>query len=171
MNKKQLMTKISNLGPTEHFEIYKILQQNGVAYSENKNGVFFNLSAMPEALLKEIEAFVSYCYENISELEEYNKMLNECKFRNNINNIVSAPLTSGINEPITKKERIRELMDMTDKTHVIRDFVEKLNTNVEKTIVKKVGTKYTMARKRFAKKVTSDIDLKDDLDFEEYVSA
>jgi hypothetical protein len=169
--RKSLMDKISKLGETEHQEIYKILQTNGINYTQNNNGVFFNLTTLSDEVFKEIEKFVFYCHENKVELDEYDQKLNECKYMNNINQIVKNPKNvyfSSINEPITKKERIQELFEEVDKTNIVKDFVEKINTNVEKAILKRSGTKYAMAKKKFLRKLQNDIDIQDELELEDY---
>lgn len=169
--RKLLMEKISNLGCTEHQEIYKILHEGGINYSENNNGIFFNLTTVAAEVLDKIEAFVAYCYENKSELDEYDKKLNECKYLNNINNIVK-PNTfhSGINEPIDSKERFKEMFETVDKTAVVRDFIDKINTNIEKVSHKRAGTKYAMAKKKYMKRATVDFEVQDDLEQEDYLS-
>ena len=167
--KKILMEKISKLGSMEHQEIYKILQTGGVSYSENNNGIFFNLTTMPCNLLEEIETFVNYCYENKPDLDEYDKKLNECKYLNNIDNIVKPiGLHSVINEPLRNKDRLNDLFDVVDKTNIVKEFIEKLNTNIEKSTHKRTGTKYAMAKKKYMKRATTEFDLDDDLDIEEY---
>jgi hypothetical protein len=166
--KRQLMDKINNLGPTEHMEIYKILQSMKIGHSENNNGIFFNLTTLPEEVLQDIDDFVNYCYENKVELDEYDQKLNECKYRNNISIIKNVGYSSSINEPIDKKERWKELMDMVDKTNIVKDFVEKLNTNTDKQLVRKGGTKFLMARKKYAKRSNTECDLKDELVCEVY---
>lgn len=170
MARRQLSEKINSLGNTEHLEIYKIIQENGVSFTENNNGIFFNLTTLSEEVLNIITNFVHYCCENKTELDAYDKKLKECKYRNNINNILKAPTyQSSINEPLDKRERWKDLIEEIDKTGAVRDFVEKINTNVEKQCAKRLGTKYAMARKKFVKKSLGDLEIKDELMEEAYL--
>lgn len=170
--RKSLMEKIAKLGETEHQEIYKILKTNDVNYTQNNNGIFFNLTTLSDDVFKQIEKFVFYCHENKVELDEYDQKLNECKYMNNINQILKNPkhlyYSSSINEPMTKKERIKELFEDIDKSNIVKDFVEKMNTNVERVILKRTGTKYAMAKKRFLRKVPNDSEIYDELEVESY---
>jgi hypothetical protein len=170
-DRRRLMEQINNLGPTEHMEIFKIIKETNTAHSENINGVFFNLTTLTPDLIAQIEKFVNYCYENKEALDEYDKQLNECKYRNNITNIVRSQHTyysTSINEPIDKKNGWKEMFDAVDKSNVVRDFIEKLNNNHEKQIAKRIGSKYIMARKKFAKRNVIELDCKDDLCTEAY---
>lgn len=167
--KKQLMEKINMLGCTEHNEIYQIIQSDEIKYSENNNGVFFNLTTIPDTTFEKIEKFVDYCHENKVELDEYDKKLSECKFRNSINTFSSNIMQSSINEPIDKKERWRELMDVVDKSEIVKEFVDKLSSNTERHMNKRVGTRFIMARKKYAKRMPVENDFKDELTVEQYL--
>jgi hypothetical protein len=162
------MDRIANLGTTEHLEIYKIIQSMSVSYSENNNGIFFNLTTLPEEVIKQIDDFVNYCYENKTELDEYDQKLNECKYRNNINIINNVAYTSSINEPIDKKEKWKELIESIDKTHIVKTFIDKISNNMEKHSSKRGGTKFLIARKKYSKKMGFEIDLNDNLYQETY---
>lgn len=165
--KKNLGEKISNLGGMEHMEILKILKNHHISFSENKNGVFFNLTTLPEEVFTAIETFVSYCYENKEQLDEYDKRLNECKYRNNINNMVRIPTyQTSINEPLEKNVKWKELIESVDKENTLRDFIVKLSTHTEKVMNKRSATKFTMAKKKFIKKNTTDNELRDELSVE-----
>jgi Bromodomain extra-terminal - transcription regulation len=167
-SKKNLGEKINSLGGTEHMEIFKILKTHNISFSENKNGVFFNLTTLPDDVLAAIETFVSYCYENKEQLDEYDKRLNECKYRNNINNMVRVPTyQTSINEPLEKNVRWKELVESVDKENNLRDFIVKLSNHTEKVMNKRSATKFTMAKKKFIKRNAPDSELKDELEMDE----
>ena len=84
MSNKMLYEQIHNLGETEHSEIFKILQKGHVPYTENQNGVFFDLKTIDANVVQDIINFVVYCTENKVKLDEYDQKINECKYRNNI---------------------------------------------------------------------------------------
>lgn len=169
ITRRQLNEKIQTLGNTEHLEIFKILQDNNVLFSENQNGIFFNLTTLDDHVLKQINDFVNYCCENKTELDEYDKRLKECKFRNNISNIMKVSgYQSGINEPVDKKERWKDLIEEVDKTHIVKDFIDKIHMNAEKQCAKRSGGKYVMSRKKFMKRNVADTDFTDELLLEEY---
>lgn len=171
-DKRRLMEQINSLGPTEHTEIYKILACSNTPYTENANGVFFNLTTLPAEVFTDIQSFVQYCHENKDELDEYDKKLNECKYRNIARSTYGTAgiYHSAINEPTDKKDRWKDLMERVDKSSVVRDFIEKINSHTEKQLVKRTGTKYLMAKKKYAKRTVADNDMKDTLGEESYES-
>ena len=78
---RQILTqRIGELGSTEHMEIYGIITQHGIEHTRNKNGVFVNMSTLPNDVVHTIHQFVSFCHDNKIVLDEYDKRLNECKF-------------------------------------------------------------------------------------------
>ena len=79
--RKQVIERINCLTPTEHEEIFAIIQRQApdVIFTRNSNGVFFNFALLPDDIIHAIDAFVGFCIENKRELDEYDKRLNECK--------------------------------------------------------------------------------------------
>lgn len=85
--RKLILDKVRQLGPTEHQEIFSLLQEHGIAFSSNSNGVFINLSTVPDDVLMIIKAFVEYCAINKAGLDEYEKKLQECKITHKFDSI------------------------------------------------------------------------------------
>lgn len=85
--RKLILDKVRLLGPTEHKEIFSLLQAHHIAYSSNSNGVFINLSTVPDDVLTTVKAFVDYCAMNKTGLDEYEKRLQECKITHRFDNI------------------------------------------------------------------------------------
>lgn len=148
---KVLFDKINNLGPTEHLEIFKILQDQGIAFTENNNGVFFNLTSLPKEVHEKVDEFVEYCCDNKKELDEYDLKLQECKYNNQNKSRLMMP--NCIRDPNPKKENIKEMFESVDKGEAIQEFVQKLYSAHDKIISKRVNSKYAIAKKRFAKRV------------------
>ena len=70
-----LKVRIENLGQHHHIEILRIITENKIKLSENKNGVFINMSFLPDVLIKEIEKYLKYIDEHKTSLKtvEYQK--------------------------------------------------------------------------------------------------
>ena len=66
---KDLKRDISTLDKTEQLEILKIVKSSGNKLTENKNGIFINLSYVSPESIQEIQKFVHYSIENKSRLE------------------------------------------------------------------------------------------------------
>ena len=63
-DRKLLMQRIQELGATEHEEIFKMFQARDVEYTRNSNGIFVNLTAVPDDLVRQMRRFVDFCMEN-----------------------------------------------------------------------------------------------------------
>ncbi len=160
--RKQLLDKINELCPTEHEEIFKIIRDNSsdFNYTRNTNGIFFNMSIFPDALLSKIECFVVFCLENNKELDEYDKKLKECK----INNMSTQDNTEQCD--VAGTVEAPDVVNPSDKTYDIWKNVLSGDPAATKTLKclytwdkmskKKVYTKYHAAKKKFSKKVPLD---------------
>lgn len=87
-DKKALMQKINELSNTAHMEIFRILKRKRVSHTQNKNGMFVNLSVVDDDLLDEISSFVDYCIDNSRDLENYDKMLNTCRTMQRVDGVM-----------------------------------------------------------------------------------
>lgn len=70
----KLVAAIQGLGETEIDELFKILHENSCEYSRNNNGVFVNLSWLPDHILDTIEQFVNFCAKSKNELEHFESL-------------------------------------------------------------------------------------------------
>lgn len=77
--RRLLVQQVQELGPTEHEEIYNLLNGAGLDHMRNRNGVFFNLTNVPDELMHRLQTFVTFCITNKTRLDEYDKLLNERK--------------------------------------------------------------------------------------------
>jgi len=159
--RKLLFDKINQLSSTEHEEILKIIKVHSVDFTQNKNGIFFNISALPDVVIKEIDTFVAYSLNNSKELDEYDKKLNECKISQSIDNLVpsrSNDVTyyNDVNSIKVKDDSNNEwsyLHSIDEKKMAnITNFVEKMNQDRDKIFKKKVNVKFYNAQKKFSKR-------------------
>jgi hypothetical protein len=153
--RKLLLQRTNELGPTEHEEIFKILTSIGVDHTKNKNGVFINLSRVPDAVVDRIKKFVDFCLENKTNLDEYDKRLNAVKLSHNYDmffgssNEEDAPAAGCLKETAggdAVEERVAE-----------EEAVAPIPVSVA-TVPKRVfaNSKFHQAKKRFSKKRVMD---------------
>lgn len=157
--RKSLFEKISSLSGTEHEEILKIIKKHNVDFTQNKNGVFFNISDLDNSIIEEIESFVIYSLNNTIELDEYDKKLNECKLNQNIMYIQkTSELSKSIADHCIKIKDDDDWTNLasvdTKKIQNIMNFIDKMNTDKEKIGKKKFNIKFYNAHKKYSKKVT-----------------
>ena len=69
---KELKDKIMNLQENEHYEFLKILYKHNYAFSENKNGIFINMTKLSKEVIKDINIYLEFCKENKKRLDEDN---------------------------------------------------------------------------------------------------
>lgn len=168
--RKNLLDKINTLSSTEHEEIYRIISLHGISVSKNKNGVFFNLSAIEDDVAKEISMFVDYCLSNKEKLDEYDKKLNECKMMNKFGkienmNIKLEELVTVDNHDV--KDNWSTLkVDQKLNARIVH-VIQKMNEDRERLCIKKSNSKYITAKKKYSKKNTVDVEvLRKKFDFE-----
>jgi hypothetical protein len=75
--RKQFAEEVKLLTKNEMEEIYRTLKTTGAEYSENSNGVFFDVSKLPAETFSKIQAFMTFCKKNREEFvvreEEYKR--------------------------------------------------------------------------------------------------
>ncbi len=69
-----LKGKIAELDKTQQIEILKIIKNNNDRLTENKNGVFINLTNVSNKCLEDIDNFVRYSAENKTRLDNLEKL-------------------------------------------------------------------------------------------------
>ena len=67
---KQLKDRIEALNQHHQIQILKIITQNTVVYTENKNGSFVNLTNMDDAVFSKLAEYLSYVDEQETQLKE-----------------------------------------------------------------------------------------------------
>lgn len=79
MNLEKLKQDIERLNSAKHIELLDILKQNNIEYSENKNGIFFNLSELSPSVIKKIYDFTNYLKQQEDLLHSIEREREECE--------------------------------------------------------------------------------------------
>ena len=66
-----MVNAIRDLSKTEIDELFKLLYKDNCEYTQNNNGIFFNLSWVSEETMVKIEQFVEFCNQSNTELTKY----------------------------------------------------------------------------------------------------
>lgn len=72
----KLRDKIENLQKEKHIDIFKIFKDKDIPFSENKNGIFINLTNIPNNVIEEVKKHIHY-------LENQENMINEMEIQKN----------------------------------------------------------------------------------------
>lgn len=75
MNLRELRSKIDQLQDYEKKEIFTILK-NKVKYTQNKNGLFFNMSSWTDEIKEMVEKLILFIEENKYKLKDREEIQN-----------------------------------------------------------------------------------------------
>ena len=97
-----LKTKIEQLSKKQQIEVLKIIMKLDISFSENNNGIFFNLSGLDQKQLLQINNYINYVSDQEEALQEFENVKNELSetFFNNENKSVkdnTSTVTSTVN--------------------------------------------------------------------------
>ena len=59
--RQKLLTDLKILSKTESLKMFEILKKNKVEYSENSNGVFFDLTKVSAEVFDELNTYMEFC--------------------------------------------------------------------------------------------------------------
>ena len=78
--RKQLLEDLKILNKLEQEEIYRILKTSNSTFTENSNGIFFDISRLSQDVFDQIHVFINFCKqnrENFTSREEEEKRAHE----------------------------------------------------------------------------------------------
>jgi hypothetical protein len=75
--RKEFCKDIGLLSRPELEELYRILRREGGEFSENSNGIFFDVSSLPSNIFEALWKFIEFCKSNAKNLEERSKMIDD----------------------------------------------------------------------------------------------
>ncbi len=62
--RKRFLEDLKRLVKEEQENIYRILKQSGEDFSENSNGIFFDLTKVKMDTFQKMKAYMEFCYKN-----------------------------------------------------------------------------------------------------------
>jgi hypothetical protein len=68
--RKACLEEIKQLSKEQYEALYMVLKQNQIPHTENSNGIFFDLTSLPQQQFTKIKQFLQLCSkQNLSEQE------------------------------------------------------------------------------------------------------
>ena len=122
LKKKKLIEISKNLTKIEYLELFNILNEDKCVYSENKNGVFINLSNVSELTLNKIFDFINFIKHKKEDLIKQEEIINNAK--KNISNEVSKNI-----ENIQSNESNKEVEYKDYEYDYVEEEEEEKNNN------------------------------------------
>jgi hypothetical protein len=62
--RKQFLADMVGLTKPEYIEIIRILKKHAVQYSENQNGIFFNVATLSQAVFEDLVSYMHFSKKN-----------------------------------------------------------------------------------------------------------
>tara|TARA_Y100000389_G_scaffold187957_1_gene209926 strand:- start:322 stop:774 length:453 start_codon:yes stop_codon:yes gene_type:complete len=148
MNKQDLCKSIQHnsvkLAQNELLELFKLIKNCNVNYTQNNNGIFLNLNWLSKENLIKINNYISFCIKSQNEISKYETI------KKLLNNSIE---TSQIDEKIEKNKVIT-------------------NDNITNTTKQKFSSsmKFYLLKKKFSKQNTLVYNVYDnELKYEDYL--
>jgi hypothetical protein len=68
--RKVFLEELKTLSKEQYEDIFRILKRNNVEYSENSNGIFFDVLVLSEDIFKQLEQFIEFSKVQIKSEED-----------------------------------------------------------------------------------------------------
>ena len=75
VRRKVFLDSMKGLTKPEYIEIVRILQKHTIAFSENQNGIFVNIAALPQHVFDDLEKFLLFTSTNRQNLSDRDSLL------------------------------------------------------------------------------------------------
>jgi hypothetical protein len=136
-NKENLKKELLGLSNNEYYEIFNIIKDEKIQFTENKNGVFINLKGVNEETINKIYNFIDFCKDNKKNLEKIEEKQNyEVKISNNLSNrntnsyivnVDNDEIMTNIEEEIDINKKV-----MNNENFTFQNFIDKFTiTNMK----------------------------------------
>ena len=71
--------RLAQLSKSEYQEVFRILKRNNEQWSENSNGIFFDINGVSTGTFDKLQFFMNFCMKNRSDQEERMKVIEALK--------------------------------------------------------------------------------------------
>ena len=62
--RKQYLEDLKRMSKDEYTEVFRIIKHNNVEYSENSNGIFFDVNTIKDETFGQLKEYMQFCLEN-----------------------------------------------------------------------------------------------------------
>ncbi len=73
--RKVFLDNLKSLTKPEYIEIVRILKKHEIVFSENQNGIFFNIASLPQPVFDDLEKFLHFTQVNRQTLSDRDSFL------------------------------------------------------------------------------------------------
>ncbi len=83
--RKEFIEKLGTLVKSEQEEIFRIIKKAEDQWSENSNGIFFDVSILKTDTFDKLKSFMHFCMENRKEQEQRQKEMDALRLNGDFN--------------------------------------------------------------------------------------
>tara|TARA_X000000368_G_C23003644_1_gene700097 strand:- start:651 stop:962 length:312 start_codon:yes stop_codon:yes gene_type:complete len=76
MNMRNMIEKMNNV---HHIKFFEILKNNNIPFSENRNGIFFNMNSFDNKIIEQINNYINYVQKQENNLKKTEKLKSDFK--------------------------------------------------------------------------------------------
>lgn len=80
--RKVFLEHLKGLSDPEYIEIVRLLKKHQVAFSENQNGIFFNVTNLPQDTFDDLESFLQFTQRNRQQLADRDILISTLTAKN-----------------------------------------------------------------------------------------
>ena len=163
--KKKLIEVSKNLSKLEYLEIFNIIQDDKCQYSENKNGIFINLSNVSESTIDKIFDFINFIKHKREDLLKHEELINNTKKNLTIPSNKNITENIYINQNDIKEDIIENMQELDEEPDInnYNGYLEFSSEEEEdldnKLSLKKKKNKYTGNKAKIIKSIKSNNSL------------
>lgn len=77
--RKVFLEELKKLVISEQEEIFRLLKRGGCEFSQNTNGIFFDVSKVPADIFQQMKKFLIFCQENRKNFEERDREMEDSR--------------------------------------------------------------------------------------------
>jgi hypothetical protein len=160
LKKKKLIEISKNLSKIEYYEIFNIIKHDNCQYSENKNGIFINLSNVSELTIDKIFNFINFIKHKKEDMVKHEEIINYAKKNiSEINKNIEKNIIN-INNLNEKKSELSDSDNEDIKSSNYLIFSSDEDDDLEnKLSLKKKKIKYTGKKAKMIKSIKDGNDV------------
>ena len=79
--RKKFLEDLKCLTISEYIEVARILQRHKFAYSENTNGIFFNVASLPQEVFDDLEKYMEFTQLNKKMMNDRDNLMNKFEIK------------------------------------------------------------------------------------------
>ncbi len=149
--KLQLVDNMRRLSSTEHDEVFKLLRQNNIKFTQNSNGVWCDLFSVDAGTIQLMTDLVDFYCCNKVELDEFEQRLAEAKMKNSVYGCG----TTFVHAAAASRPAIDDVLSLCDKKAKKALVPYAPATTAAAQAAKKTTTaRFMLAKKRYSKRST-----------------